>query len=368
MAVARKDLVPEDEVVLVHAIGRCVRRAWLCGEDPYTGKNFEHRRVWFQDRIKLLSGSFMVDVYAYAVMSNHVHLVMRVDPVRAGQLSDLEVVERWWRLFPKERDASGEAAEMSEVWREQLLRDTELIKVWRKRLGNLSWFMRSLNEFIARRANREDDCTGRFWEGRFTSQRLADEGALLACMAYVDLNPVRAAIAENPEHSEFTSAYDRIHARQAREKLAKSEIEASDLSSCSEAQKRAFESARELSSRDSWLVPLTRNGDEQGKTFGQLNVALDEYLQLLDETGRMIREGKTGSISTELAPILERLELDQSRWVENVKRYGSLYHHIAGKLENIASAAQSAGKKWFCVKSRAGRDEVYTASPRVVSV
>jgi hypothetical protein len=75
---------------------------------------------------------------------------------------------------------------------------------------DISWFMRLLNQSIATQANQEDNCTGHFWEGRFKSQALLDEAALVACMAYVDLNPVRANIAKTPESSGYTSVKQRV--------------------------------------------------------------------------------------------------------------------------------------------------------------
>ncbi len=169
-----------------------------------------------------------MEVCAYAAMSNHLHLVVKNDPLAVREWSKEEVARRWFRLFPGGRDSKGEPARPDPMIVRRFLEDEQRVEVCRNRLGNLSWYMRCLNEPIARRTNREDECSGRFREGRFKCQRLEDEGAVLACMAYVDLNPVRAGLAEVPEASEFTSIFERIAGRA--ERLAAAAIRGSSQS------------------------------------------------------------------------------------------------------------------------------------------
>lgn len=144
-------------------------------------------------------------------MSNHYHVVLRVDAEEAERLSDVVVLKRWRLLFAGdvlvERYLSEKQSSMDDAEKKKV---HEIAQEWRSRLTDISWFMRCLNESIARKANKEDGCKGRFWEGRFKSQALLDEVAVLACMTYVDLNPVRAGIAETPELSDFTSIQERI--------------------------------------------------------------------------------------------------------------------------------------------------------------
>src|SRR5215831_8537873 len=196
------------ETPYYHCIGRCVRRAWLWGYDQYAGKDYSHRKSWVIDRLSELSQAFGIDVCAYAVMSNHYHLVLYVDVTRVREWSDREVVRRWTQLFQLREIVRRYLEEPVSKAEQDAAKD--LIETWRARLMDVSWFMRCLNEHLARRANAEDGCTGRFWEGRFKSQALLDECGLLTAMTYVDLNPIRAGIAATPEESEFTSIYERI--------------------------------------------------------------------------------------------------------------------------------------------------------------
>ena len=181
MTKPRSALVSLSDTPWYHVVCRCVRRAFLCGEDARTGESYEHRRGWIVERVKQLSGVFAIDVAAYAVMSNHYHIVLRIDAERAKSWSRDEVLRRWTQLFDGpmlvQRLLAGHAEEMDPA---TLKRIDEWAETYRTRLCDLSWFMRILNETVARQANAEDEVTGRFWEGRFKSQALLDEQAILA--------------------------------------------------------------------------------------------------------------------------------------------------------------------------------------------
>src|SRR5690606_20198339 len=134
---------------------------------------------------------YAIDICAYAVMSNHYHVVLHVDEGRANNWSDREVAERWMQLYNGNMLVNRWLAKPTACDQATLDKVGEIIAEWRERLTSVSWFMRGINETIARMANEEEGCKGRFWEGRFRRQALLDEGAILSCMAYVDLNPIR---------------------------------------------------------------------------------------------------------------------------------------------------------------------------------
>ena len=344
--IPRKYLIDEREPGVYHCVNRCVRRAVLCGKDPLTGKNHEHRKEWIRDRLELLAGIFAIDVGWYTVMSNHLHLVLRNRPDIVKQWSDEEVARRWWRLHPQRKNPDGTAARPTRQELDMLMSDPRQMRVYRRRLSSISWLMKCLCEKIARMANKEDGCTGRFWQGRFGVQKLLDDAAILACGVYVDLNPIRAGIAKTPETSPYTSAYDRIGDLQGRHGGR------GDNASLPSSQLR---SAAVPSSRSGWLVPIQlRPGQERGSARrasnkGLLPISLRSYLNLLDWTGRQICRGKQGAIPSELAPIFERTGMASasSGWLELVQEFGRRFHRAVGHRFRLEQEAERRGKKWF---------------------
>lgn len=312
----RRTQVSLDATPYYHCVSRCVRRAFLCGTDSVSSQSFEHRRQWIEDKLYDLTRVFALDLCAYAVMSNHYHVVLYVDIAEAESWSPDEVITRWHQVFNgtlfSQRHMRGEA--LNKVELKVLDKD---IAIWRQRLMDISWFMRVLNEAIARQANAEDNCTGRFWEGRFKSQALLDEAALAACLAYVDLNPIRAGMAKTPETSDYTSIQQRINTAQA------------------------AHSPNHLHQQPKGLLPFAgypRQDSPKGLPF-----RLTDYLELVDWTGRILREDKRGAIDETLPPILERLNIEPKHWVYLTKHFESRFKGLVGTAYQLKRVCEKLG-------------------------
>ena len=306
------------EVCIVHAVQRCVRRAFLAGVDEKTGVDFSFRREWIRRRMESLASVFGVDVLTYAVLSNHLHVILRNRPDVVAAWSDEEAALRWLRVFPGRR-LDEQLAEPTENDVRALAANAQRMADVRSRLSDISWFMRALSEPIARLANKQDECTGRFWEGRFKAQRIADEAGLLACAMYVDLNPIRAAMAQSPDQAVHTSAYDRIKAERgefmpsaAFDLVTVSTEEAGEQlrrTPTAELKKRRLAKRRNQTGkrilRDSWLAPLTMSaklaadpqvhkGGVRASDKGFLSLRWHDYLALLRWTSKQrVKEAVT---------------------------------------------------------------------------
>tara|TARA_Y100001001_G_C7992901_1_gene303560 strand:+ start:136 stop:1047 length:912 start_codon:yes stop_codon:yes gene_type:complete len=302
-----------------------VRRAFLCGQDHYSGQDYEHRRQWVVDRLAVLGEVFAIDLCAYAVMSNHYHVVLRINQKKALGWSDQEVAERWMQLFSGplivKRWLKGET-ESAET-----LKALEIVQTWRERLYDLGWFMKCLNEYLARKANEEDCCKGRFWESRYKCQALLDEKAVLQCMAYVDLNPVRAAMAETPEESDYTSIQQRSE---------------------------SVMSTSEDNLKPTLLPMVAANTAEAEDDDTVCRFRLMDYLELVDSTGRAVRDDKRGAISAHAAGVLDRLGIDEKAWLAHMKPKQQRKPIALGALDKLKEYAQMTGRKWIAGQSLAG--------------
>jgi len=314
---ARHTQIAIESTPFYHCVVRAVRKAFLCGIDRTTGKNYEHRREWIEQELFRLAGIFALDVSAYAVMSNHFHVILFINNDKSTGWTDEEVIDRWHKLFKGTLQSQRYVAKVEQ---EKAALDllAKQVEEWRLRLTNISWFMRVLNEKIARMANKEDNCTGRFWEGRFKCQALLDEQALMACMAYVDLNPVRAAMAETPEESEYTSIKNRCEA-------AASEGRVEGVVAKQPKALQRFVGNPRLDMPDGLPFRLT------------------DYLELVDWTGRQIRANKRGSIDGGLPCILARLDIDEEHWLYMTQNFESSFKTLVGAVHSLRKVCEEMG-------------------------
>jgi len=355
MTMARKHYVLDGQVAVYHCFSRCVRRAFLFGPDSHDQRDYSHRKELLLARLRLLASVFLIEVCAYALMDNHYHLILRTRPDLIVLLSNKEIAARWLLLCPI-KDLNGNPVPPTEESINALAENTDRIAELRKRLVSISWFMAETNEYLARIANKEDHVTGRFWEGRFKCKVLLDEAAIVAGMVYVDLNLIRSGLAASPEESRFTSIHDRLRAWQKEPSNQTEEINAQDEHSESlgivhvpvnpngkEASLPLLSKIDSVHVDSDWLCPIQSTPDRQGI----LQITPEEYFDLVDKSGRMLRSGKRGVIDPRLSPILLRLGANSDRWHETITNFDSRFYLASGLLSNLRNFASQIGRHWL---------------------
>lgn len=367
----RSEQFDPNSVAIVHLIQRCIRRAHLAGFDAVSGKSYEHRREWIRCRMERLASVFGIDVLSYAIMSNHLHVVVRTRPDVIDTWPDSEVALRWLRVFPGRRiDEQLADPTTSDV--DALANNSNRILEIRTRLSNPSWFMKALCEPIARMANKQDETTGHFWEGRFKAIGITDEAGLLACSMYVDLNPIRAAMAQTPAESLHTSAYDRIQSLQgatipsaAADLVAIDTTEAGRIlrtSTPDQLRKRNADARKRRGAsilRDAWLSPLTINERANAGPIpsttgvrasdkGFLSLNLADYLKLLDWTGRQQGTIQKADIPSDLGHILKSIGINGRMWINLVWGFMKYFGKggRAGSPESLKESASQRNRKF----------------------
>ncbi len=312
MAIPRRELVDPETPCFYHCISRCVRRAYLCGDDPFTGFNCDHRKAWLENRILELASIFSVELYAYAVMDNHYHLVLNLDPKEPKQWSDEAIAEKWLQAYPSKLDEPG-FEQQREMKKQAILADEERLRKYRSRLGSLSWFMSRLNEPLAKDSNSEDNVKGRFWESRYTSIALLDETAVLSCMAYVDLNPIRAGFVEDLKSSLYTSIKKRLN---------------------------QFESNASL--RHFPISPVSA-----GINSKTIQIKLEEYVHLVEWAGKSIVHPDKASMPSDVYSLLTSLNLQPENWLQQFQTVNKQNCYAVGSMKKLKDKAKTLSKKWL---------------------
>lgn len=293
-----------------HCTSRCVRGSYLCGVNRESGADYTHRRKWLANHLQFLAECFSIKLAAYTVMENHFHVVLRVEKEVALSWPDSEVVSRWHRIF-KGNEISQRFANSKELSSPERIKLSGDIKRWRLLLQDISWFMRCAKEPLARLANKEDKCKGRFWDGRFHSQALLDTKAVIACMAYVDLNPVRAKVVSVPESDPYTSFKLRFL----------------DLTQTRSSCKNHSRGLVDLACHDQPLtVPPPIN--------------LKDYILLVDSTARQVRPNKRGYVPEHILPILAHIGINADGWSELGSSFNSKFSALVGGRDSLAKACE----------------------------
>jgi len=318
MTIARKHIVDNQTAGFYHCTNRCVRRTFLCGVDEISGNNYSHRKDWLERRMFELCEMFSVEIYAYAVMDNHYHMVLYLEPLAPLKWSKEEIAERWLCAYSGKL-TDPKYATQRELKKQAIIADKDKIELYRERLGSLSWFMSRLNEPLAKQSNKEENCTGSFWEGRYSAQALLDEAAVLSCMAYVDLNPVRAKITEKLEESKNTSIKKRLEETKT---VSPQDVQAT---------------------LDSAVSAITNQFN--GK---KLAISLKDYIALVEWTGQNIVYPNKAAMPKNISSSLKQLNLQQNHWLKQLENFEQHYCHVVGSIELIQQKARQLKKR--CLK------------------
>ena len=154
------------------------------------------------------------------------------------------------------------------------------------------------------------------WESRYKSQALKTDHALLACMAYADLNPIRANLANTPENSDYTSIQERIKPKWDLKKAIQRQVKQKSMLPLTDSNINNIKPSQLMT----FAYPDTSNKQTS------LPFNLIDYLELVDWTGRIIREDKRGHIKQTTPPILERLEVNNKDWLLASNQFENIFN------------------------------------------
>ncbi len=315
------------------------------GDDPLTGKNCDHRKGWIEDLIQRFAAHFAIDVLSYSVLSNHHHQLLRSRPDVVRTWDDTEVARRWLMICPARKDADGKPLPPTTAELDKIRNCPEEVAEKRLRLSDVSWWMRLLNQRVAQAANNEDEATGRFFADRFKGIPLIDEESVLACSVYVDLNWIRACLAETLEMSDYTSAKRRVLALRETARIRDLGKEASVRRGL---LADSFLSPVDLCEASGSVGPQPCINGLRCSDKGFLPMSAAEYLELLDWSARQVAKGKPGRTPGDLPPILQRMGLSPTVWLVMVAEFEDLFSSVAGLPEHVdQECGLQSGRRFY---------------------
>jgi|688.fasta_scaffold159876_1 hypothetical protein len=374
----RDEIYSDEECCVVHCFNRCVRQEFLLGIDEKTGEDRSYRKQWLVDRLESLVTTFAIDVLDYAIMDNHFHVLLRNRPEIRDEFTPRELAIRWLSLYPGRRIDEFTSTGPTEAEIEVLINDEEQLGIVRKRIGSISWFMSALSEPIARRANIEDNVSGKFWENRFKAERMLDEASTLACSIYINLNHIRAKKSNLAEDNLEASIKQRLDGARGVEipSQALNRIDLGEVDDVTNVRslvsvkttKERIQAARKSSTKrkilaGSWLAPLTL--DEAGKVDlsvkqasntglrasdkGYLPLSLDAYVSLMTWTAaNPPHRGKETKPAVEHAQVLEKLGIDPASWSSLIWGFEKLLKGASrlGNPKQMEEESKKHSRKW----------------------
>jgi len=334
VANARRKILGGERQAFFHCWARCVRQYFLCGVDRQTGKDFSHRRRWIIKREEFLAGLFAIQIVFRAEMANHLHLVLQTLPRVAKRWSPREVVSRWLAATRMAKCLTDDVPPPNPKRIEKMMQDKKLVARLRRRLSSPSWFMGLLQENIARRANAEEDRSGRFFDGRYGCRECVDINALLLCGIYVDLNAQRAGEVVDPLGSPHTSVHLRMQAQALANQIAGDGPDGWMGELTEQPESLAIEH----------LAYKSRTG-RRACDMGVLPICLADYVKLLIWTAEQIQSGQRNTIPKDLMGVLDRFHVQHDKWVDTVEKFAAKFGHAVGRAENLAAVTERMGIK-----------------------
>lgn len=326
-----------------HITNRCIRRAFLMADGKPTRGPFRNRRHVVLNRLKNLAAAYSIDILRVALMSTHIHLLIRNRPDLVKLMSDEEVARRYFQIHPGYCQATADARgkkpdQPTQEDIEKLAQDKQKIAKIRRMLSSISHFMKSFNFYVSRYFNLVDGTTGAFWESRYKLKALLDDLSILLCAFYIDLNPIRARMSKTLETSDFTSIfYQIVAARMLAEQpqYPEEKLPTSFLTPVTISPNEADKIKRSLKTRAS--------------DFGFTYLSSQEYLIAADLMGRILSKNHDGVIPSSVPPIFERLNLNWESIFHLVDAYEELFSFYVGSKASLEKKASDlGGRKLKC--------------------